>query len=556
MSFASQLNGTFPSSFPTADELSGYLAHAQAGLLNNSRLAIILLLNTPLVVIVLNILRQLIIPRKATDPPVVFHWFPFIGSAISYGNDPLGFMFDCQKKYGDIFTFILLGRRVTVALGPKGNNFVLGGKSTVFSAEEAYKHLTTPVFGKEVVYDVPNEVFMEQKRFVKVGLSTDNLRAYVGMIEEEIEDILKNDPIWKTLKSCDPNEWGSFEVVTAMQEITILTASRTLQGKEVRAGMNKTFADLYRDLDDGFTPLNFMFPNLPLESYRRRDRAQVKMSNFYVDIVTKRRAGHDDHDQDMIASLMQQKYRNGRLLNDREIAHIMIALLMAGQHTSSATGSWALLHIAANPAIAEALYKEQTANFMGPDGKLRALTYEELRELPLLDSVIRETLRMHPPIHSIMRYVRDDVPVPATLAAPSKDSIYIVPKGNYVLASPAVSQVDPSVWKGSSEWDPYRWNDQEGVAAQAYKMYTDENGEKVDYGFGAVSKGTESPYQPFGAGKHRCIGEQFAYLQLGTLISTVIRNMELKIDAVPENDYHTMVTMPKKPRTISYRRRR
>ena len=44
-------------------------------------------------------------------------------------------------QYGDMFTFILLGRRVTVALGPKGNNFVLGGKSTVFNAEDAYKVL-------------------------------------------------------------------------------------------------------------------------------------------------------------------------------------------------------------------------------------------------------------------------------------------------------------------------------------------------------------------------------------------------------------------------------
>ncbi len=42
-------------------------------------------------------------------------------------------------QYGDVFTFILLGRRVTVALGAKGNNFVLGGKSTVFNAEDAYK---------------------------------------------------------------------------------------------------------------------------------------------------------------------------------------------------------------------------------------------------------------------------------------------------------------------------------------------------------------------------------------------------------------------------------
>ena len=55
----------------------------------------------------------------------------------------------------------------------------------------------------------------------------------------------------------------------------------------------------------------------------------------------------------MIAALMQQKYRNGKVLGDREIAHMMIALLMAGQHTSSATGSWALLHIAANPKIGQ-----------------------------------------------------------------------------------------------------------------------------------------------------------------------------------------------------------
>ena len=227
----------------------------------------------------------------------------------------------------------------------------------------------------------------------------------------------------------------------------------------------------------------------------------------------------------MIAALMQQKYRSGRLLTDKEIAHMMIALLMAGQHTSSATSSWAILHLAHRPDVAcvvflislfngfsppfsEALYREQVEHFMGPDGTLRPLTFEALRALPILDSIIRETLRIHPPLHTLFRYVRDDVPVPATLAAPSKDGIYIVPKGNFALASPAMSQIDPSIWKDGSKWEPSRWNDTEGMASQALKMYVDENGEKIDYGYGAVSKGTESPYQPFGAGKHRCIGEQ------------------------------------------------
>lgn len=107
-----------------------------------------------------------LLPKDPTLPPVVFHIIPWFGSAATYGMDPYKFLFDCREKYGDVFTFILLGRRMTVALGPKGNNLSLGGKITHVSAEEAYTHLTTPVFGKGVVYDCPNDMLMQQKKFV------------------------------------------------------------------------------------------------------------------------------------------------------------------------------------------------------------------------------------------------------------------------------------------------------------------------------------------------------------------------------------------------------
>ena len=150
------------------------------------------------------------------------------------------------------------------------------------------------MFGKDVVYDVPNEVLMEQKRFVKVGLSMDNFRAYVGMIEEEVEDFMSNDPSFSALQNTDTYEWGRFDVTHVMAQITILTASRTLQGKEVRSELDKTFSSLYDDLDGGFTPINFLFPNLPLESYRKRDRAHKKMSDFYVRIIQKRKTVLND----------------------------------------------------------------------------------------------------------------------------------------------------------------------------------------------------------------------------------------------------------------------
>lgn len=130
---------------------------------------------------------------------------------------------------------------------------------------------------------------MEQKKFVKFGLSTENFRQYVPMIEEEALQFMKNDPSFRIFQMNDINEWGSFDVLKVMSEITILTASRTLQGREVRSQITKEYAQVYSDLDGGFTPLHFMFPNLPLESYRKRDAAHKKISDFYVSIIRKRR---------------------------------------------------------------------------------------------------------------------------------------------------------------------------------------------------------------------------------------------------------------------------
>lgn len=131
---------------------------------------------------------------------------------------------------------------------------------------------------------------MEQKKFVKFGLSTENLRAYVGMIEDEVTTVLTADPTFAGIHNKDAKAWSTFPAFKAMSEMTILTAARTLQGAEIRAALDKRFADLYHDLDNGFKPINWLLPNLPLPSYRRRDRAQQAMSDFYVGIMEKRRA--------------------------------------------------------------------------------------------------------------------------------------------------------------------------------------------------------------------------------------------------------------------------
>ena len=56
----------------------------------------------------INVLVQVLVPRNKSLPPMVFHWVPVVGSAITYGMDPYRFFFNCREKYGDVFTLSLI----------------------------------------------------------------------------------------------------------------------------------------------------------------------------------------------------------------------------------------------------------------------------------------------------------------------------------------------------------------------------------------------------------------------------------------------------------------
>ncbi|KAF1949347.1 lanosterol 14-alpha-demethylase [Byssothecium circinans] len=487
------------------------------------------------VAVVLNVLSQLLF-RKPNEPPLVFHWFPVIGNTVTYGMDPYKFFFDNKAKYGDVFTFVLLGRKMTVCLDTTGNNFILNGKLKDVNAEEIYNPLTGPVFGKDVVYDCPNSKLMEQKKFVKFGLTQDALHSYVTLITAETEDFIKRHKSFKGQK-------GTFDVPKVLSELTIYTASRALQGEEVRNLFNHKFAALYHDLDMGFSPINFQLSWAPLPHNRARDNARETMIKLYSDIVRKRRAGEvKKENPDMIWHLMDCKYKDGTQVPEHEIAGIMIALLMAGQHSSSSTIAWMILRLATKPELVEELYAEQKKVLGEP---LSALTHDDLPKLSLHAAVVKETLRLHAPIHSIMRKVKQPLVIEGTN--------YAIPAGRVLMSSPGVSAQMDSYFPNAAVWDPHRWD------AGAHDFEDADDDEKIDYGWGVVSKGTKSPYLPFGAGRHRCIGEQFAYVQLQTILVAFVREFKVRnvggSSEIVGTDYASLFSKPLQPGIVEWERR-
>jgi sterol 14-demethylase len=304
-------------------------------------------------------------------------------------------------------------------------------------------------------------VFLEQKKMLKTALTVSKFKTYVPMIEEETKEYFKR---W--------GESGVRDLFQALSEVIIMTASRCLQGREIRSMLHEGVADMYHDLDAGLTPAAWLLPGwLPLPSFRsaasrhgfstlwiggwsfllfyqirQRDQGHQRIKEIFYKVIAKRRQSQscgEELDDDILTFLMTTEYRDGRKLRDDEIAGLLIGLLMAGQHTSSTTSAWVGFFLAQNKSIQDECYAEQLA-IGGED--LSPLEYDQLKDLSLLDRCVRETLRLRPPIMSLMRLAKK----------PLTYNGYTIPAGHQVCVSPTANQRLESAWPNSEIFDPDR----------------------------------------------------------------------------------------------------
>jgi sterol 14-demethylase len=468
------------------------------------------LVTTTLVLSAALVYRQLTGEKaQGNAPPHIPSTIPFLGHAVSFGTSPIEFLLVAYEKYGPVFSFTMVGKTFTYLVGSDASALMFNSKNEHLNAEDVYSRLVTPVFGKGVAYDVPNHVFMEQKKMFKTGLNIAHFREHVSIIEEETRDYFKR---WNKEGAVD-------DLFKALSELIILTASHCLHGREIRAHLDEHVAQLYADLDGGFSHLAWLLPGwLPFPSFRKRDRAQVEIKKLFHEVIQKRR-NDPNPDDDMLQTLIDSKYKSGEHLTDNEISGMLIGLLLAGQHTSSTTSSWLGFFLAKNKELQDKVYEEQKA-ICGDS--LAPVSYDQLKEMQLLDRCLKETLRLRPPIMTMMRMCRSSQNVLG----------YEIPAGHQVCVSPTTNHRLPDTWNDFDKFIPDRFLDPE------------------------VANSEKFAYIPFGAGRHRCIGESFAYVQIKTIFSILIRTYEFDLvnGYFPEVNMTTMIHTPSEP-LIRYRLR-
>ncbi len=446
--------------------------------------------------------------QQGIPPPKVKGGLPWIGQMFNFAMNPYKFAEKVATTTGEIASFTLLGQTITLLTGDEASEVFYRSSDEQLDQAAAYK-LMTPIFGEGILFDAPIDKKGEQQRALMPSLRMEAMRDHSHKIVQEVEDIIAN---W--------GDSGEVELVEFMKQLTINTASHCLLGREFRYELSDEFASIYHDLEGGVSPIAYNYPYLPIPRFKRRDAARKRLQELVGKIIQKREA-QTDKPSDMFQTLIDMRYANGTKLDSNEITGLLIGAIFAGHHTSSGTAAWVLLELLKDRSLLNRTRAELDA-ILGDKGEV---TFANVREMNTLENVLKEVLRLHPPLIILMRKVSQDL----------RFKNYTIKAGDMIWASPPVTHRLSRLFSNPMKFDPDRFSPE---------RREDKN---------------LMAYQPFGGGHHKCSGSAFAIFQIKAIFAVLLRRYDFELMAPPEtyvDDYTQMIVQPKSPCKVRYRLRK
>nr|CAB3451672.1 unnamed protein product [Digitaria exilis] len=275
------------------------------------------------------------------------------------------------------------------------------------------------------------------------------------------------------------SECGTVDLKQEMDTVLMLTASRCLLGEEVRDHMHGEVSSLLHDLTACSSR-----PYLPTPAHRRRDKARARLEEIFSGIVRSRRSSGRAGD-DLLQVLIDSRYKkDGRATTEAEVTGLLVALLFAGHHTSSTAAAWTAARLLRHGEWLRAATEELLRPPQGQGGYDGVLRTDDV-----LHRSVKEALRLHP---VILRRARR-----AFTVETEEGGEYEVPEGRMPATPLVVNNMLPGVYRDPEAFDPDRF----------------AHGRAEDKAAGELA------YTSFGAGKHACMGEGYAYLQIKVILS-------------------------------------
>ncbi len=223
----------------------------------------------------------------------------------------------------------------------------------------------------------------------------------------------------------------------------------------------------------------------------RRVREGLQLLDDLIDrAIRDHEQGKANPDTILSQMLTAVDRETGEKMSRAELRDEVITLLVAGHETAASGLNWLFYLLSQNPAAEDELLTEIDGALNG-----RLPTTDDLPNLPTVQRVIAEALRLYPPAWVITRRA---IAADILLGAP-------IPANALIIMSPYTTHRHPAFWEKPNQFYPDHFLPEAEKVRPRYA------------------------YFPFGGGPRLCIGDQFAKVEMGLVVTAVLQKYRLQL---------------------------
>ncbi len=405
------------------------------------------------------------------------------GNLREFGVDVLGFFTRCAREYGDIVRLRLANRTAYLLNHPDYIEYVLVTNNKNFIKHSFFWRHMRKMFGQGLLTS-EGDFWLRQRRLAQPAFHRDRIASYGEVMVAYAERMVDG--------------WGEGEMRNLHEDlmsVTLEIVAKVLFDADVAKDVEAVGQALDAITRESAVRLRrpFYIPDaVPLPSNIRYLRAVRRMDKLVYRIIREHR-GADQDAGDLLSMLLESRDEAGRGMSDRQLRDEAITILLAGHETVALALSWTWYLLSQHPTAEQQLVDE-LRRVLGD----RLPCVSDLPALRYTERVIKEAMRLYPPVYSFGREAVDDCEIGG----------YAVPAGTTLFMSPWVMHRHPRYFEQPDAFLPERWDGD------------------------LVERLPKFAYFPFGGGPRLCIGSRFAMMEAVLLLAAIAQRFHLSL--VPE----------------------
>lgn len=422
---------------------------------------------------------------------------PAIGETISFLKDP-DFANQRHKQYGNIFRTNLFGRSTVYVAGADAVRFLLLHENQYFVT--SWPASTKALLGPAALSVQQGSVHQDRRKLLAQAFQPRALASYIPTIMSLTRSYL--------------DRWEQTETLTwypELRDYTLDVACQLLVG--IPSGSQTAFGERFETWVQGLFSLPLPLPGT---KFSRALRSRKLLLND-IDRIVRERQQQKDFGQDSLGLLINARDEDGNGLSVDELKDQVLTLLFAGHETLTSAIASFCLFMAQHPEVLLQIQAEQE-RFQNRD----ILTLEDLKQMEYLEQVLKEVLRVMPPVGGGFREVIQACEING----------YRIPKGWSVLYQIGRTHQDSTVYPHPHQFDPERFDQNRSDKAQPFS------------------------YVPFGGGIRECLGKEFARLEMKIFAALLVQQYEWDLVPGQNLDFEMIPTpRPRDELKVHFRRR-